>query len=48
VARTSLYEHSIVGEGLDHCYDCRAEIEILGEYINLFVELDEDETTESR
>jgi len=30
--RTALYHHDVVGEGLDHCYDCRAEIHILTEY----------------
>lgn len=26
------FEHKVIGEGIDHCYDCRAEIEILGGY----------------
>lgn len=34
VTRTSLYRHGVShGEGLDHCYDCRAEIEILYRYM---------------
>jgi hypothetical protein len=34
VARTSLYKHAISGVvGLDHCYDCAAEVFILEEYI---------------
>ena len=34
--RHSLYPHPILGEGLDHCYDCRAEIEILSNYLSEF------------
>jgi len=30
--RSALYPHDVCGEGLDHCYDCRAEIHILSEY----------------
>lgn len=31
--RCALYPHEVVdGEGLDHCYDCTAEVYILGEY----------------
>jgi len=38
VSRPSLYRHNVTdGEGLDHCYDCRAEIEILYRYILDFV-----------
>ena len=38
VTRHSLYRHDVTSEsakreGLDHCYDCRAEIEILRRYI---------------
>lgn len=36
VTRHSLYPHQISGEGLDHCYDCRAEIEILTNYLTEF------------
>ena len=33
VARSSLYEHHVTGvEGLDYCYDCRAEVSILKKY----------------
>lgn len=27
------FDHNVIGEGIDHCYDCRAEIEILKNYI---------------
>lgn len=30
--RVALYPHSVDGEGLDHCYDCRAEVDILTKY----------------
>ena len=36
VTRVMLYEHdmdSVPNEGLDHCYDCRAEIYIIQEYL---------------
>lgn len=26
------FEHNVIGEGIDHCYDCRAEIELLSKY----------------
>lgn len=32
VMRPSLFPHKVQGEGLDHCYDCAAEIEILTLY----------------
>lgn len=28
------FDHDIIGEGIDHCYDCRAEIEVLRKYVN--------------
>ena len=31
--RVALFEHDCEGEGLDHCYDCRAEVEILQQFI---------------
>lgn len=34
--RISLYSHNVSGEGLDHCYDCRAEIKILHDYVTKF------------
>jgi hypothetical protein len=34
--RPSLFEHNIKGEGLDKCYDCTAEINILSEYLIKF------------
>jgi hypothetical protein len=33
VMRPSLYFHDFEGEGIDHCYDCRAEIHILTAYL---------------
>jgi len=33
VTRTALYTHSVKGQGMDRCYDCRAEVEILKNYI---------------
>lgn len=30
--RVALYPHFVEGEGLDHCYDCSAEVHILSEY----------------
>ena len=32
LTRVSLYEHDVTAPGVDHCYDCRAEVHILGEY----------------
>jgi hypothetical protein len=29
VTRTALYRHAVTGEGIDHCYDCTAEVRIL-------------------
>ena len=38
--RPAVYNHDIQGvPGLDHCYDCRAEVHILQEYINKFAPL---------
>ncbi len=33
VTRVGRYRHSIRGEGIDHCYDCTAEISILRAYL---------------
>jgi hypothetical protein len=33
VTRTTYYPHSLQGEGLDHCYDCNAELFILRNYL---------------
>ncbi|MEM3062935.1 MAG: hypothetical protein QW303_05265 [Nitrososphaerota archaeon] len=33
VMRVARYKHNIIGEGLDHCYDCTAEIHIIKEYL---------------
>jgi cap2 methyltransferase len=33
VARPALYPHGVRGCGLDHCYDCTAEINILRDYL---------------
>jgi len=35
VTRHSLYRHEVIGEGLDHCYDCTAEIFILNAYLSM-------------
>ena len=34
ITRTALYTHDVKAEGMDRCYDCRAEVEILKNYIN--------------
>ena len=34
VERVSCYQHDAKGFGIDHCYDCRAEVYILSEYLN--------------
>ena len=33
ITRTALYTHDVKAEGMDRCYDCRAEVEILKKYI---------------
>ncbi len=33
VTRVSLYHHGVCACGIDHCYDCKAEVEILGSYL---------------
>lgn len=38
VTRHSLFQHNVVGEGLDHCYDCMAEIHILKAYLREYPE----------
>jgi cap2 methyltransferase len=43
VTRHSLYSHDVTGQGLDHCYDCMAEIHILQEYLLEFSHLGLDE-----
>jgi hypothetical protein len=32
ITRVALYPHSVSGCGIDHCYDCAAEVQILGAY----------------
>eukprot|EP01028_Stygiella_incarcerata_P006405 TRINITY_DN2611_c0_g1_i1.p1 TRINITY_DN2611_c0_g1~~TRINITY_DN2611_c0_g1_i1.p1 ORF type:complete len:652 (+),score=162.69 TRINITY_DN2611_c0_g1_i1:57-2012(+) len=32
IRRTQYYEHDVVGEGLDHCFDCASEVFVLSEY----------------
>lgn len=32
VTRVTLYPHNVAGEGIDHCYDCAAEVKILTQY----------------
>ena len=37
VTRPALYKHAVTdGEGIDHCYDCRAEVHILSSYLEMF------------
>jgi cap2 methyltransferase len=43
VARPALYEHDVQGEGIDHCYDCRAEIHILSSYLEKFRAVPKDQ-----
>jgi cap2 methyltransferase len=43
VARPALYQHNVQGEGIDHCYDCRAEIHILSSYLEKFKVVPEDQ-----
>ena len=31
--RLQLYPHSCAAEGMDHCYDCAAEVHVLGAYV---------------
>lgn len=38
VTRHSLFQHDVIGEGLDHCYDCKAEIHILKMYLRQYPE----------
>lgn len=35
VTRPALYPHGVHGRGIDHCYDCRAEVEILRLYLGV-------------
>ena len=35
VERVMCYEHDINVDGLDHCYDCRAEIYVFDEYLKI-------------
>jgi cap2 methyltransferase len=35
VLRPSRYDHGVWAEGVDHCYDCKAEVEILKRYLQL-------------
>jgi hypothetical protein len=37
ITRVALYPHNVKGEGLDHCYDCSAEVLVLEEYIKKFI-----------
>lgn len=36
ITRVSLYEHNIKGEGIDYCYDCRGEVDILEKYFKKY------------
>ena len=45
VSRTQVYDHAIYGgEGIDHCYDCTAEIYVLTKYVSLMSKLEQCET----
>ena len=35
VTRVALYPHSVCGCGIDHCYDCMAEVSILSRYFDV-------------
>lgn len=35
MTRVSLYQHDVVADGLDHCYDCTAETHILAEFLKM-------------
>jgi hypothetical protein len=35
VERVMCYEHDVKVEGLDHCYDCRAEVFVFDEYLKI-------------
>ena len=36
VTRTTYFEHNVVGEGIDHCFDCSSEIFILKKYLEKY------------
>lgn len=42
IGRVTYYEHQVEGDGLDHCYDCCAEIYILQNYLVKSGKLTED------
>ena len=43
VGRPALYKHDVTdGEGIDCCYDCRAEVHILSSYLELFKAVPKD------
>ena len=43
VTRPALYNHDVTnGEGIDHCYDCRAEVHILSSYLESFKSVTSD------
>jgi len=46
--RPALYPHDVSGVGIDHCYDCRAEVHILSQYIAQRVQLRPGERLEER
>eukprot|EP01125_Pyxidicula_operculata_P014861 TRINITY_DN5004_c0_g1_i1.p1 TRINITY_DN5004_c0_g1~~TRINITY_DN5004_c0_g1_i1.p1 ORF type:complete len:552 (-),score=122.76 TRINITY_DN5004_c0_g1_i1:60-1715(-) len=33
VTRTTYWEHNVISEGLDHCYDCSSEVYVLSNYL---------------
>lgn len=36
IERVQCYHHDVDAPGLDHCYDCRAEVEVLDNYVKSF------------
>lgn len=47
VTRPALYKHDVTeGEGIDHCYDCRAEVHILSSYLESFKAVSSDTLAE--
>jgi len=41
VQRVALYEHDITGEGIDHCFDCMSELNVIRNYLIKFKLYDE-------
>ncbi len=41
ITRVTYYDHDVKGDGIDHCYDCRAEILILKNFLVAINRLDQ-------